>query len=194
MESGFHNAANTGNGTVSPSVLLQLHQPQLGIRGFDIPDFAVPEVFFLHKVEYEVVSHLGGIPDTLFQTDIAFQQFQNSHIPCVVIHADIDCVVDFLFLGTKLFQSRCVNGTPFARYILITVLICKIFALLSPVRRTRPFLSFLFADIVKLLSTVERPEFDKAILSYPSREFHRNILISVTGNRPAPDISQTSAA
>lgn len=55
------------------------------------------------------------------------------------INCHITFVVDFLFLGTKFFQSRCINGTPFARYILITA---------------------------------ERPEFDKAILSYPGREFH----------------------
>lgn len=34
------------------------------------------------------------------------------------------------------------------------------------------FLSFLFADIVKPLFMVERPEFDKHILSHPDLKFH----------------------
>lgn len=45
------------------------------------------------------------------------------------------------------------------------------------------FLVLSFCGHCQTLSTVERPEFDKAILSHSGREFHRNILISVTGNR-----------
>ena len=45
----------------------------------------------------------------------------------------------------------------------------------SPVRRTRPFLSFLFANIIKLLSAVERAWIDRIILSYPGPIFHSKI-------------------
>ena len=47
--------------------------------------------------------------------------------------------------------------------------------------------ALLSASIAKRLSYMEQSEFDKVILSYSGREFHRNILISVARNRPAPD-------
>ena len=49
LKSGLHNAADAGNGTVAPAVLLQLHEPELCVRGFDIPDSSLSKSFFFHK-------------------------------------------------------------------------------------------------------------------------------------------------
>ena len=106
--------------------------------------------------------------------------FQRSvHIACIVVHTGILRLVDFIFLGSQFFQRGCVNGTTFSCHILITILVSQIFTLALSRPKDSPFLSFLFGDIVKLLSMVERPEFDKHILSHPDLKFHHLVIFSV---------------
>ena len=50
LEGRLHNASNAGNGTVAPSVSLELHKPQFGIRGPDVADTSLPEGLLFDKV------------------------------------------------------------------------------------------------------------------------------------------------
>lgn len=77
--------------------------------------------------------------------------------PAIVVACSriFDAVDFFLFLAKPIQRWR-IHRMPLSTGICVTVLISKIFALALSCPKNAAFLSFLFADIVKLLSAVER--------------------------------------
>lgn len=65
LKGRLDNAPDAGDGTVSPTVPLQLHKPQLGVRGTDGVDHTIAEILFFCKVQHEVVADFGHMADTL---------------------------------------------------------------------------------------------------------------------------------
>ena len=73
QKSGLYNTSDTCNGAVSFSVIMQLHDPLLGIRYLNIPYLPIAEILFLNQVKHKIVSDFGIVAYTLLQADIAFQ-------------------------------------------------------------------------------------------------------------------------
>ena len=129
LESGLDNAPDTGDGAVSSAITLELHEPQLGIRGADGVDGAIAEVLFLCDLQYEVVADFGCMADALLQGNVAFQQFDDGDISFTVFDAVIHILLNRLFLFPQFLQIICVDSSSLARYIGVTELIGKVFAL-----------------------------------------------------------------
>ena len=69
----FDNAPDACNRAVPLAVAVELHNPLLGIRYFNIPNLPVSKILFLNQVQYKIVPDFGVISNPLLQTDIAFQ-------------------------------------------------------------------------------------------------------------------------
>lgn len=59
LEGRLYNTANAGDRAVPFPILVELYDPLLGIRNFDVPDLMVAEVLFFDQIEYKIIPDPG---------------------------------------------------------------------------------------------------------------------------------------
>ena len=129
LEGRLHNASNAGDGAVAPSVSLELHKPQLCIRGSDVTDTSLSEGLLFDEVQNKAVAHRGGIADTLLETDVALQKLHYGDSAIVIACAVNFGSIDFFLFLPQPFQRWRVNRMPFAAGVGIAVLVNQILSL-----------------------------------------------------------------
>ena len=129
LESRFDNAPNAGEGAVSLSVLVQLHDPFLRVRNLDVPDGTITEIFLLHQIQHEVIADFGIVTYALLDADIAFQQLNDGNFACGIINAIVKLLLNFLFFFTQFFQIGGIHCLAFAANVCVPILINQVFPL-----------------------------------------------------------------
>ena len=142
LEGRSHHTADGVDGTVTPSILLQLNEPRFGIVGLDLVDSPLAKGFFLEDVDHKVVVGLCVVAHTPLLTEVSLHQFQHRQISAARDKIAVELLLNLLFLFSErkvvplAFWHRigwrqlpAVNRSPLSAGILILVFIFTIFTL-----------------------------------------------------------------
>ena len=145
LEGGLHHSTDAGNGIPGVAVIVNLDEPQLGIRHFDGADLPVAKVILGNHALHKLVSTPGGVPDSpLLHVDVAFQKLQHRDVGGGIADAVRLHSLDLGFLLPQLVQRGSVDAAAVVLGVGVAVIVSAVLALALAGPQHTTFVIFAF--------------------------------------------------